>query len=372
MNVSKYCADPQKKGAREQQTEAEKSRQARRPKRRPNRIVFISFLVVLVTIILVGLALIIPMLNKGARHTVIIKIPVNATSKQVEDSVSKYLGSDYAHDLRQAMEITGAGAPIRYGAFRIEKGQSPMQGARTITHGGQVGIRVVIQNERDKKTLAKKFAAKLDMPVDSLMGVLNDSAFLEKCDTDPEHVMCLFLANTYEFFWTASPEEIVHKMRRNYDAFWTPERLARAEKLHLSPREVAILASIVDEETNMNNEKGIIGRLYINRLNKNMKLQADPTVRFALGDFNIKRITGEMTKTDSPFNTYRYEGLPPGPIRTTSAATMDAILSSRPNNYLYMCAKEDFSGYHNFAETYEEHLANAKRYQAALDKAGIR
>lgn len=184
MNVSKYCADPQKKGAREQQTEAEKSRQARRPKRRPSRIVFISFLVVLVTIILVGLALIIPMLNKGARHTVIIKIPANATSKQVEDSVSKYLGSDYAHDLRQAMEITGAGAPIRYGAFRIEKGQSPMQGARTITHGGQVGIRVVIQNERDKKTLAKKFAAKLDMPVDSLMGVLNDSAFLEKCDTD--------------------------------------------------------------------------------------------------------------------------------------------------------------------------------------------
>lgn len=370
MNVSKYCSDPKKTPVDGQSSDAEHLQ--RKKKRGPARFLTITFIVVIITIIVVGLALIIPMLNKGAQHTAIIKVPANATPEQVEDSVAKYLGKDYAHDLRQAMEITGGGEPLRYGAFKIEEGQTPMQGAHTITDGGQVGIRVTIQNERDKMTLAKKFAAKLDMPTDSLLGILNDEAFLNKCETDPDHVMILFLANTYEFFWNATPREVVQKMRRVYDTFWPPQRLERAEELHLSPREVAILASIVDEETNKEAEKGIIGRLYINRLQKGMKLQADPTVRYAIGDFSIKRVTNEMTRFDSPFNTYMYEGLPPGPIRTTSAATMDAILSSRPHNYLYMCAKEDFSGFHNFAETYEEHLQNARRYQAALDKANIK
>ncbi|MDE6028396.1 MAG: endolytic transglycosylase MltG, partial [Muribaculaceae bacterium] len=130
--------------------------------------------------------------------------------------------------------------------------------------------------------------------------------------------------------------------------------------------------SIVDEETNAKEEKGAIGRLYINRLKKGMKLQADPTVRFALNDFTIRRVKGEHLKADSPYNTYRYPGLPPGPIRTTGKTTIDLLLDSAPNDYLFMCAKEDFSGTHNFASTYAEHQENARKYQKALDVRGIK
>lgn len=371
MNVSKYCADPQKQGTRRSDADSDEGLR-RKKKKGPSRVLTVSFLLIIVALVAIGVVVVVPMLNKSARHTAIIKVPRNATENQVEDSVAKYLGSDYAEDLHQAMIIAGGRSLMRHGAYKIEEGMTPMEGARVLTHGGQTGIRVTLQNERDKLSLARKFAAKLDVPADSLLAALNDAEFLKKCDTDPDYVMIIFLADTYEFYWTVSAQEIVRKMRNVYDSFWTPQRLERAEQLHLSPRQVAVLASIVDEETNQAAEKGTIGRLYINRLQKGMKLQADPTVKYAIGDFGIKRVTNEMTRCDSPFNTYMYGGLPPGPIRTTSAATIDAILSSRPHDYLYMCAKEDFSGSHNFAVTYEEHLQNARRYQAALDKAGIK
>ena len=133
-----------------------------------------------------------------------------------------------------------------------------------------------------------------------------------------------------------------------------------------------IICSIVDEESNAKSEKGTIGRLYINRLKKGMKLQADPTVRFALNDFTIRRVTRNHLTVDSPYNTYQVEGLPPGPIRTTSVETIDAVLNSQPNDYLYMCAKEDFSGTHNFAADYATHQENARRYQNALNERGIK
>ncbi|MDE5675491.1 MAG: endolytic transglycosylase MltG, partial [Muribaculaceae bacterium] len=150
------------------------------------------------------------------------------------------------------------------------------------------------------------------------------------------------------------------------------ERIQKAKDLGLTPAQLMTIASIVDEETNKLDEKDEIGRLYINRYLKGMKLQADPTVKYAVGDFSLRRILNTHLKTSSPYNTYLNTGLPPGPIRTTSVATIDQILNSKPSDAIYMCAKEDFSGYHNFAATYKEHLANAKRYQAALNRRGIK
>ena len=157
-----------------------------------------------------------------------------------------------------------------------------------------------------------------------------------------------------------------------YKQFWNDERKAKATALGLTPDEVVILASIVEEETAKRDERGKVGRLYLNRLQKNMRLQADPTVKYAIGDFSIKRITEKMCAFDSPYNTYRVAGLPPGPIRLVEKHTIDAILDSKPHNYIYMCAKSDFSGYHDFAADYATHIANAKRYQAELNKRNIK
>lgn len=319
-----------------------------------------------------GLLIFVPLINKKASHTAIIKIPKEATMNQVHDSVAKYLGDDYATDVCKAMHITGSGDEIRHGAWRINQGDTPFRAARTLTDGGQAGIRVTIQNERTPEDVARRFAAKLSLSEQDMLKLFSDEEFLKNYNCDTEHAIVFFLADTYEFYWTASAEDVFETMYKNYRRFWNPDRVSAAEDLHLTPREVVTLASIVDEETNQNGEKGMVGRLYINRIEKDMKLQADPTVKYAIGDFSIKRISGDMLKTPSPYNTYVNEGLPPGPIRVTSGATIDAILTSRPHDYLYMCAKEDFSGTHNFAQTFEEHKANAHRYQEALNKRGIK
>jgi UPF0755 protein len=165
---------------------------------------------------------------------------------------------------------------------------------------------------------------------------------------------------------------VVNKLVDSRDAFWTTERRAAAKKMGLTPVEVAIVASIVEEESNKADERPLIARLYLNRYFIGMKLQADPTVKFAVGDFSLRRITGKHLTIDSPYNTYRNQGLPPGPIRIAEKTAMDAVLNAPQHSYLYMCAKEDFSGRHNFAEDYATHLQNARRYQDALNQRGIK
>ena len=198
--------------------------------------------------------------------------------------------------------------------------------------------------------LEEKVAARFDFTPDSIAAVLADAGALKDYGLTPEQAMSLFINDSYRFFWNASPAEVVKKVGAHYLDVWTPERKAKAEALGLTPADVMTLASIVDEESGKTDEKGAIGRLYINRLQRGMKLQADPTVRYAGGDFTIKRVKNPNS-IESPYNTYIHAGLPPGPIRTTSVATIDAILDSKPHDFIYMCAKEDFSGYHNFAAT---------------------
>lgn len=200
-----------------------------------------------------------------------------------------------------------------------------------------------------------------------LYNLLNDKDFLKEYDLTPETAIAIFIPDSYEFYYDITAKEFFEKMYGYYQKFWTDERKELAQNIGFSPMEVTTLASIVEEENFRENEKAIIAGLYINRLHKGMFLQADPTVKFALHDFNIKRVLHEHLNVNSPYNTYKNPGLPPGPIRVPAKSTIDSVLHYRHHNYLYMCAKEDFSGAHNFTNNYDVHLQNARRYQAAVD-----
>lgn len=376
MNLSKYCADPGKAQNRHfgssDNSETGNGPSPKRNRSKINRLFLWTAIAVAAVMIIAAFILVFPMLNKTAQHNTLIRIPAHATMQQMEDSIAKYLGAEYAADTRRAYTIVSDKTlGPRHGAFEIEAGMTPFRAARQLARGGQAGISVTVNGQRTAEDVAHLFASKYEFSEEDFLKALKDSRNFNKYNTDTDHALTLFLEDTYEFYWTVTPEEIIEAMNQNYKKFWNYNRIDSAESLHLLPREVVVLASIVDAETNMAGEKGTIGRLYINRLEKNMKLQSDPTVIYATGDFGITRVGGEMLRNPSPYNTYMHEGLPPGPIRVTSTATIDAILTSRPNNYLYMCADESLNGSHNFAVTFEEHKENVKRYTRELDRKGI-
>ena len=319
----------------------------------------------------VFMILLFPVFMTGAPREANIKIPAGATEKNVRDSLEKYFGNEYTDKVMNLVSLRDMDFSTRHGAYTIEKGTSPLTAMRKLTSGAQTPVKITINGFRSLPKLIERISAKMEFPEDSLRQVLQDPLVMKEYGLTPESAMALFIDDTYLIYWNATPRELVEKIGDNYKKIWNQQRTEKAEKLGVSPADLTIIASITDEETNNKAEKGTIGRLYLNRVNKKMKLQADPTVRFAIGDFTIKRVTKKDLQYQSPYNTYLNSGLPPGPIRTTSEATISAILDSKPNDYLYMCAKEDFSGTHNFATTYDEHMQNARRYQAALDKRGI-
>ena len=310
------------------------------------------------------------MLSGMAPSSAVVRIPAGASNAQLKDSISKYLGDGYAKKVSRLVGLRGTDLNARHGAYLIEAGMSPLTAMRRLTSGPQEPLTITINGFRLLPVLEEKLAARFDFTQDSIASALSDPDLLKPYGLSPEQALALFINDSYEFYWDASPENIVKKVGTHYNEIWNSERKTKAEAIGLSPADVMILASIVDEESNKLDEKGTIGRLYINRLNRGMKLEADPTVRYAGGDFTVKRIV-HPREVESPYNTYLHLGLPPGPIRTTSVETIDAILDSKPHDYIFMCAKEDFSGYHNFAATYAQHQANARRYKRELDRRGI-
>ncbi len=315
--------------------------------------------------------LVAPIFIVGTDNDAIIRIPDGASRETVRDSLAKYFGESYATRVDRLIEARNTDMSRRNGAYRIRKGDTPFNAMRRLTGGSQEPVRVTINGFRSLTDLTDRIGRKMEFPADSLRMVLKDSALLSRYSLTPEQALSLFVEDSYDVYWSVDAVAFTEKIGHHYLNVWNGRRRAEAAALGLTPSEVMIVASIVDEETNKADEKGRIGRLYINRLNAGMPLQADPTVRFALGDFSIRRVNSGHLKTDSPYNTYLHKGLPPGPIRTTSTATIDAILGSLPSEDLYMCAREDFSGYHNFASDYNEHLANARRYQEELDRRNI-
>ena len=266
---------------------------------------------------------------------------------------------------------SGYSKNIRTGKYAILPDEGVIAVLRKLKNGHQEPVRLTIPESRTTDKLAGALSRKLMMDSLALSILFKDPTLCAKMGYDTTTIVCLFVPNTYEVYWNTSIENLLNRMKKEHDKFWDKSRLAKATALGLNPNEVCTLASIIDEETSNNPEKPMIARMYLNRLKKGMPLQADPTVKFALKDFALKRIYHNMLNTDSPYNTYKNTGLPPGPIKVASVAGIDAVLNAPSHNYLYMCAKEDFSGTHNFARTYQEHLKNAEKYTKALNERGI-
>ncbi len=301
-----------------------------------------------------------------------VNIPKDATKDMVKDSLTSSLGDDYGSLVYRLWSIA-SGDPLRsHGSYLVEPGASALRTANDISKGHQTPVRVTLANMRTLDDLTKKLAAKIEASPADIKKAVHSMLSTDAKYSKPEEFVAAFVPDTYEFYWTDSPETVISKLVAERDNFWNHERLAKAEALGLSPVEVTTLASIVEEESNKSDELPMIARLYMNRLDKGMKLQADPTVKYAVGDFSLRRITGQHLRVESPYNTYKNVGLPPGPIRIPRKSTIDAVLDAPQHNYIFMCAKEDFSGRHNFAADYKTHQQNARRYQAQLNRRGIR
>ena len=258
------------------------------------------------------------------------------------------------------------------GKYKLVDGESNYSLIKRLRSGSQVSINVTFINVRSLNDLAQVISKKIDVDSSNFIHLLNNKPYLDSLGYTKETLLSLFIPNTYQFYWATNAKGFIQRMKREHKNFWSDERLTKAKEINLSPVEVATLASIVDEESNKNDEKPIIAGLYMNRVNMRMPLQADPTVKFALNDFARKRILTKDLEINSPYNTYKVIGLPPGPIRIASVQGLEAVLNYQRHDYLFMCAKEDLSGYHYFTRSLAQHNANARRYQAAIRQLGIR
>ncbi len=290
-----------------------------------------------------------------------IHIPQNADADAARDSIRAALPGSYG---QRVAAMWNGDVEASHGAYRVEPGEKVWRVARKIGLGRQTPVKITFNNVRTLQQLAQRIADCMEWDADDFVDAC--SAVADSSNISLEQLEVKFLPDTYEAYWTASPKQIIDKLVDNYTRFWTAERLAKAQTLNLTPMQVSIVASIAEEESNQRDERPKIARLYLNRLQKGMKLQADPTVKFASGDFAARRITAEMLKVDSPYNTYRYVGLPPGIIRFPDVKTLDAVLNAPQHSFIYMCARPDGSGYHDFTNDYATHLANARNYRNAV------
>ncbi len=260
---------------------------------------------------------------------------------------------------------------IKPGRYLLKKGMNTNQMVNMLRAGEQAPLNVTFNNIRFKEELAGKISHYIQADSLSLLMLFDDYAKIESYGFTPETYKAMFIPNTYRFYWTTTANQFADRMKQEYDRFWNSVRKEKAEKLGLTPVQVATLASIVQEETAKTDEMERIAGVYMNRLKRGMLLQADPTVKYAAGDFTLRRILNVHLEIDSPYNTYKYAGLPPAPINFPEVTAIDAVLNFEKHDFLYMVAREDFSGYHNFSRTLAEHNRNAAKYHQALNNMKI-
>ena len=260
---------------------------------------------------------------------------------------------------------------IKPGKYFFANGMNTNQLVNMLLSGRQKPVVVTFNNIRTFSQLAAAVSKYIEPDSLSLLQQFNDSAMQARYGFNAQTIPCMYIPNSYEFYWTTTPEQFTQRMATEYKRFWNESRKEKASAKGLTPNQVCTLASIVQEETVKNDEKPAVAGLYLNRLKKGMLLQADPTIKFALNDFTIRRVLKNQLLIDSPYNTYVNTGLPPGPINFPEISSIDAVLNAENHSYLYMCAKEDFSGYHNFSKTLAGHNQNARNYQNALNRNRI-
>jgi len=298
-----------------------------------------------------------------------VRISRNATFKQVTDSL---LQNDILNDIITfsfVAKVTGYQDDIKPGLYKVEPKMNNHALVKLLSSGRQSPVRLTFNNIRTKEELAEKITRNLEIAPEEFHALLTDTTYISKFDFEPETVMSMFIPNTYEVYWNVTSEGLFDRMHKEYEKFWNEERVQRLEALNLNKKEVSTLASIVQAETQKADERPRVAGVYLNRLGTGMPLQADPTLVYAHQDFGLKRVLNVHKEIESPYNTYKYAGLPPGPINLPDISAIDAVLAYEDHKYIYFCAKDDFSGYHAFAVSYDEHLRNARRYQQALNRA---
>ena len=309
----------------------------------------------------------------GASHYIYVYPQTTLDSLLISLQKDYVIGSERSMKLHsKLMKWTSAERPfVRTGRYLVPAETADLQLIRMFRSGDQKPIQLTFNNIRTREQLAARLGAQLMIDSASIISKLEDDAYLQQFGLRKETAVCLFLPDTYEMWWDISADQLFHRMATIHDSFWNADRLSKAEALELTPEEVTTIASIVEEETNRDEDKPIIAGLYMNRLRIGMPMQSCPTIKFALQDFSLRRITYEHLKTESAYNTYIHPGLPPGPIRIPQKKTIDFTLNPTPSNFLYMCASTKFDGTHHFSSSYASHAAYAAAYQRELNRRKI-
>jgi peptidoglycan lytic transglycosylase G len=294
-------------------------------------------------------------------------IKTGATYQQVVDSLDKNNTLKNIFSFKWLAKRFDYPENVKAGKYEIKKGENLITILRMLRNGKQVPVNLTITKLRTKEDLAALVGRHLECDSASFMNYLENNDSLKNYDLDSNAIMTAVFPNTYTYFWNTTPTRIFKKFFAAHNEYWTSEKKQLADEHGLTPATAYILASIIEEETNIQEDKSKIASVYLNRINRKMKLAADPTVKYALRNFELKRIYDKYLSVESLYNTYAHEGLPPGPICTPSIQTIDAVINAPKTNYLYFVAKPDFSGYSNFSETYDQHIKFAREYQRALD-----
>lgn len=299
-----------------------------------------------------------------------LNVGKNFTEERLVEELNCVLGERTGKAVFDIWKLRSGTLGRAHGSYIIKPGDKAYRIAMRLRGGMQDPVNVTIANMRDYERSIDHVASNFEFGANELGEAIDSIAAVN--NIDKRNSIAIILPDTYQFYWTASARSVAESMYKEWSRYWNDERVRKAERLGLTPLKVSVIASIVEEESAKSDERPVIARLYLNRLSRGMKLQSDPTVKYAVGDPTLRRILNSHLTVESPYNTYIHEGLPPGPIRMVDKSTIDGVLNAPMHGYIYMCAKEDFSGYHNFAKTLSEHNANASRYHKALNSRGIK